>query len=89
MKREWPDWRPPEEMLQRRPDLPHFMTGGPDNPLGARALYLGSSLYRIHGSNEPETIGQAVSSGCFRLTNEDVIDLYNRVPVGATVIVQR
>jgi lipoprotein-anchoring transpeptidase ErfK/SrfK len=87
-KREWPDWTPPEQMLRRRPDLPRFVPGGPDNPLGARALYLGSSLYRIHGSNEPETIGQAVSSGCFRLTNEDVIDLYNRVPVGATVIVQ-
>ena len=88
-KREWPDWTPPEQMLQRRPDLPRHMPGGPDNPLGARALYLGSSLYRIHGSNEPETIGQAVSSGCFRLTNEDVIDLYNRVQVGATVIVQQ
>jgi lipoprotein-anchoring transpeptidase ErfK/SrfK len=88
-KREWPDWTPPEQMLRRRPDLPRFMPGGPDNPLGARALYLGSSLYRIHGSNEPETIGQAVSSGCFRLTNADVIDLYNRVPVGATVIVQQ
>ena len=88
-KREWPDWTPPAQMLKRRPDLPRHMRGGPDNPLGARALYLGSSLYRIHGSNEPETIGQAVSSGCFRLTNEDVIDLYNRVRVGATVIVQR
>ena len=87
-KREWPDWTPPSQMLRRRPDLPRHMAGGPDNPLGARALYLGSSLYRIHGSNEPETIGQAVSSGCFRLTNEDVIDLYGRVPVGATVIVQ-
>ena len=87
-KREWPDWTPPTQMLRRRPDLPRHMAGGPDNPLGARALYLGSSLYRIHGSNEPETIGQAVSSGCFRLTNEDVIDLYARVPVGATVIVQ-
>ena len=76
-------------MRRRQPGLPRHMPGGPDNPLGARALYLGSSLYRIHGSNEPETIGQAVSSGCFRLTNEDVIDLYNRVPVGATVIVQR
>ena len=75
-------------MLTRRPDLPHHMTGGPENPLGARALYLGSSLYRIHGSNEPETIGQAVSSGCFRLTNDDVIDLYARVQIGATVIVQ-
>jgi lipoprotein-anchoring transpeptidase ErfK/SrfK len=88
-KREWPDWTPPEQMLRRRPDLPRHMAGGPDNPLGARALYLGSSLYRIHGSNEPETIGQAVSSGCFRLTNADVIDLYGRVPVGATVIVQQ
>ena len=88
-KREWPDWTPPEQMLRRQPGLPRHMPGGPDNPLGARALYLGSSLYRIHGSNEPETIGQAVSSGCFRLTNDDVIDLYNRVPVGATVIVQR
>ena len=88
-KREWPDWTPPEQMLRRRPDLPQHMAGGPDNPLGARALYLGSSLYRIHGSNEPETIGQAVSSGCFRLTNADVIDLYDRVPLGATVIVQQ
>ena len=88
-KREWPDWTPPPQMLKRRPDLPRYMPGGPDNPLGARAMYLGSSLYRIHGSNEPETIGQAVSSGCFRLTNEDVIDLYNRVRVGAKVIVQR
>jgi len=87
-KREWPDWTPPAQMLRRRPDLPRHMAGGPDNPLGARALYLGSSLYRIHGSNEPETIGQAVSSGCFRLTNADVIDLYERVQVGATVIVQ-
>jgi lipoprotein-anchoring transpeptidase ErfK/SrfK len=76
-------------MLRRRPDLPRHMAGGPDNPLGARAMYLGSTLYRIHGSNEPETIGQAVSSGCFRLTNEDVIDLYNRVQVGTTVIVQQ
>jgi lipoprotein-anchoring transpeptidase ErfK/SrfK len=88
-KREWPDWTPPAQMIRRRPDLPRHMPGGPDNPLGARAMYLGSSLYRIHGSNEPETIGQAVSSGCFRLTNEDVIDLYNRVQVGATVIVQQ
>jgi lipoprotein-anchoring transpeptidase ErfK/SrfK len=87
-KREWPSWTPPAQMLRRRPDLPRHMAGGPDNPLGARALYLGSSLYRIHGSNEPETIGQAVSSGCFRLTNDDVIDLYARVQVGATVIVQ-
>jgi lipoprotein-anchoring transpeptidase ErfK/SrfK len=88
-KREWPSWTPPEQMLRRRPDLPRFMPGGEDNPLGARALYLGSSLYRIHGSNEPETIGQAVSSGCFRMTNADVIDLYNRVKIGTTVIVQR
>ena len=86
-KREWPDWRPPAEMLQRRPDLPRYMAGGPDNPLGARAMYLGGSLYRIHGSNEPETIGQAVSSGCIRMTNEDVVDLYNRVKVGTRVVV--
>jgi lipoprotein-anchoring transpeptidase ErfK/SrfK len=84
-KREWPDWRPPEQMLKRQPDLPRYMKGGPDNPLGARAIYLGSTLYRIHGSNEPETIGEAVSSGCFRMTNEDVIDLYERVKVGALV----
>jgi lipoprotein-anchoring transpeptidase ErfK/SrfK len=76
-------------MLKRRPDLPRFMEGGEDNPLGARAMYLGSSLYRIHGSNEPNTIGQAVSSGCIRMTNEDVQDLYERVPVGATVVVLR
>ena len=88
-KREWPSWTPPEQMLQRRPDLPRFMPGGPDNPLGARALYLGSTLYRIHGSNEPETIGQAVSSGCFRMTNADVVDLYNRVRVGTKVVVQQ
>jgi lipoprotein-anchoring transpeptidase ErfK/SrfK len=87
MKREWPDWRPPADMLKRKPDLPHFMTGGPENPLGARALYLGSSLYRIHGSNEPWTIGTQVSSGCIRMRNEDVIDLYDRVPVGAKVMV--
>jgi lipoprotein-anchoring transpeptidase ErfK/SrfK len=87
-KREWPGWTPPSQMLRRRPDLPRHMEGGIDNPLGARALYLGSTLYRIHGSNEPETIGTAVSSGCFRMTNEDVIDLYDRVRVGATVIVK-
>ncbi len=87
MKREWPDWTPPAEMLQRRPDLPRHMEGGPENPLGARAMYLGSSLYRIHGSNEPWTIGTAVSSGCIRMRNEDVIDLYGRVKVGAKVIV--
>jgi lipoprotein-anchoring transpeptidase ErfK/SrfK len=86
-KSEWPDWTPPEEMLLRRPDLPRHMAGGPENPLGARALYLGSSLYRIHGTNEPSTIGHNVSSGCIRMMNEDVIDLYDRVPVGATVIV--
>jgi lipoprotein-anchoring transpeptidase ErfK/SrfK len=86
-KREWPDWRPPDEMLARRPDLPHFMPGGPDNPLGARALYLGSTLYRIHGSNEPWSIGTQVSSGCIRLRNDDIIDLYGRVKVGAKVIV--
>jgi lipoprotein-anchoring transpeptidase ErfK/SrfK len=84
-KKEWPSWHPPAEMRQRRPDLPEMMEGGPENPLGARALYLGSTLYRIHGSNEPWTIGQAVSSGCFRMTNDDVEDLYERVPVGATV----
>ena len=88
-KKEWPSWTPPADMLRRRPDLPRHMAGGIDNPLGARAMYLGSSLYRIHGSNEPETIGQAVSSGCFRMTNEDVVDLYDRVQVGATVIVQQ
>lgn len=87
-KKEWPAWTPPKQMLARRPDLPRHMEGGPENPLGARAMYLGSTLYRIHGSNEPETIGQAVSSGCFRLVNDDVIDLYNRVSVGATVYVK-
>jgi lipoprotein-anchoring transpeptidase ErfK/SrfK len=87
-KKEWPDWTPPSQMLRRRPDLPRHMKGGEDNPLGARAMYLGSTLYRIHGSNEPETIGQAVSSGCFRMTNADVVDLYDRVRVGATVIVK-
>ena len=87
-KREWPDWTPPPQMLKRRPDLPRHMEGGIENPLGARAMYLGGTLYRIHGSNEPETIGEAVSSGCFRLTNDDVVDLYNRVRIGATVIVR-
>jgi lipoprotein-anchoring transpeptidase ErfK/SrfK len=86
-KREWPDWHPPQEMLKRQPQLPDFMPGGPDNPLGARALYLGSTLYRIHGSNEPWTIGRAVSSGCIRMRNQDVIDLYDRVGVGAKVVV--
>jgi lipoprotein-anchoring transpeptidase ErfK/SrfK len=86
-KREWPDWTPPAEMLVRRPDLPRHMEGGPENPLGARAMYLGSSLYRIHGSNEPWTIGTNVSSGCIRMRNQDVIDLYGRVNVGTRVIV--
>jgi lipoprotein-anchoring transpeptidase ErfK/SrfK len=86
-KREWPDWTPPAEMLARRPDLPRHMEGGPENPLGARAMYLGSSLYRIHGSNEPWTIGTNVSSGCIRMRNEDVIDLYGRVNVGTRVVV--
>ena len=86
-KAEWPDWRPPPEMLKRRPDLPRHMAGGPENPMGARGLYLGSSLYRIHGTNEPHTIGQAVSSGCIRMRNEDVTDLYERVRVGTKVIV--
>ncbi|MFD6317149.1 L,D-transpeptidase [Methylorubrum populi] len=84
-KREWPDWTPPAEMLRRRPDLPRHMAGGPENPLGARAMYLGTSLYRIHGTNEPHTIGQNVSSGCIRMMNEDVIDLYERTPVGTRV----
>ena len=87
-KREWPSWTPPPEMLKRRPDLPRHMVGGRDNPLGARAIYLGDSLYRIHGTNEYDTIGTGVSSGCFRMTNDDVVDLYNRVRLGATVIVQ-
>ncbi len=86
-KAEWPDWVPPKEMLARQPHLPRHMAGGPDNPLGARALYLGSSLYRIHGSNEPWTIGTAVSSGCIRMRNDDVIDLYGRVKVGTRVVV--
>jgi lipoprotein-anchoring transpeptidase ErfK/SrfK len=88
-KKEWPGWTPPPQMLRRRPDLPRHMKGGIDNPLGARALYLGSSLYRIHGSNEPDTIGAAVSSGCIRMTNNDVIDLYGRVKVGTKVTVVR
>jgi lipoprotein-anchoring transpeptidase ErfK/SrfK len=86
-KAEWPGWTPPPEMMLRRPDLPEHMDGGPANPLGARALYLGSSMYRIHGTNEPSTIGTNVSSGCIRMMNQDVIDLYNRVPVGTKVIV--
>ncbi|WP_291388336.1 L,D-transpeptidase [Devosia sp.] len=86
-KAEWPDWTPPAAMRKRVPDLPAHMKGGPQNPLGARALYIGSTLYRIHGTSEPWTIGQAVSSGCIRLTNEDVIDLYERAQVGALVVV--
>jgi lipoprotein-anchoring transpeptidase ErfK/SrfK len=87
LKREWPDWRPPTAMLRRRPDLPRYMRGGVANPLGARAMYIGDTEYRIHGSNEPGTIGTAVSSGCIRLTNADVVDLYKRVKVGAKVVV--
>ncbi|MDO9411243.1 MAG: L,D-transpeptidase [Pseudolabrys sp.] len=86
-KAEWPNWYPPAEMIARQPYLPRMTMGGPGNPLGARALYLGSSVYRIHGTNDPSTIGQNVSSGCIRLTNEDVTDLYERVKVGAKVIV--
>jgi len=86
-KKEWPDWVPPKEMLERQPYLPHILAGGPNNPLGARAMYLGSTLYRIHGSNEPWTIGHNVSSGCIRMRNADVIDLYERVKVGSKVIV--
>jgi lipoprotein-anchoring transpeptidase ErfK/SrfK len=86
-KAEWPDWTPPPEMIHRQPYLPRFVAGGPSNPLGARAMYLSGSMYRIHGTNAPETIGEHVSSGCIRLVNEDVIDLYNRVHVGAKVVV--
>ena len=86
-KAEWPDWTPPPEMIARQPYLPRFMAGGATNPLGARAMYLGSTIYRIHGTNAPSTIGQRVSSGCIRLTNEDVADLYSRVNVGTKVIV--
>ena len=86
-KAEWPGWTPPAQMRKRVPDLPAYMPGGPDNPLGARALYIGSTLYRVHGTSEPWSIGQAVSSGCIRLTNEDVADLYDRVQVGATIVV--
>ncbi len=88
-KAEWPDWTPPPEMIARQPYLPRFMAGGPGNPMGARALYLGHTVYRIHGTNQPQTIGSAVSSGCFRLVNADVIDLYNRIPVGTKVIVRQ
>jgi lipoprotein-anchoring transpeptidase ErfK/SrfK len=86
-KAEWPDWHPPAEMVARQPYLPRFMAGGPGNPLGARAMYLGSSVYRIHGTNDPSTIGKFVSSGCIRLTNEDVSDLFSRVDVGTRVVV--
>ena len=88
-KQEWPDWRVPSEMVGRQPYLPRFVAGGPGNPLGARALYLGHTVFRIHGTNQPETIGHAVSSGCFRLDNADVIDLYDRVQVGAKVVVRQ
>jgi len=88
LKREWPDWVPPTEMIARQPYLPRWMAGGPGNPLGARAMNIGTTVYRIHGTNAPQTIGQAVSSGCFRLVNDDVIDLYARVPVGTKVMVQ-
>jgi lipoprotein-anchoring transpeptidase ErfK/SrfK len=87
LKREWPDWVPPPEMIERQPYLPRWMAGGKGNPLGARAMNLGATVYRIHGTNAPETIGHAVSSGCFRLVNDDVIDLYSRVPVGTKVVV--
>ena len=87
-KAEWPDWTPPPEMIARQPYLPRFMAGGPGNPMGARALYLGATIYRIHGTNQPQTIGSAVSSGCFRLVNDDVADLYARVPVGTKVVVR-
>ena len=87
-KAEWPDWTPPPEMIARQPYLPRWMAGGPGNPMGARALYLGGTVYRIHGTNAPETIGHAVSSGCFRLINADIEDLYERVKVGAKVVVR-
>jgi len=88
-KAEWPDWTPPPEMIARQPYLPRFMAGGPGNPMGARAMYLGTTVYRIHGTNRPDTIGTAVSSGCFRLVNRDVADLYERVPVGTKVIIRQ
>lgn len=87
-KAEWPGWTPPPAMRKRVPDLPAYMPGGPDNPLGARALYIGSTLYRVHGTSEPWSIGQAVSSGCIRLTNDDITDLYDRVQVGALIVVK-
>ena len=88
-KKEWPDWTPPPEMIERQPYLPRFMAGGPGNPLGARAMYLGATVYRIHGTNQPWTIGTKISSGCFRLVNADVTDLYDRVPVGTKVIIRQ
>jgi lipoprotein-anchoring transpeptidase ErfK/SrfK len=88
-KAEWPDWTPPQEMIERQPYLPRWMAGGEGNPLGARALYLGSTVYRIHGTNAPETIGQRVSSGCIRMLNADVMDLYSRVNVGTRIVVLR
>ena len=88
-KAEWPAWTPPPEMIQRQPYLPRHMAGGPGNPLGARAMYLGGTVYRIHGTNQPQTIGSAVSSGCFRLVNADVTDLYERIPVGTKVIIRQ
>ncbi|EJW09771.1 ErfK/YbiS/YcfS/YnhG [Rhodovulum sp. PH10] len=88
-KAEWPDWTPPAEMIARQPYLPRFMAGGPGNPMGARALYIGGTVYRIHGTNQPQTIGHAVSSGCFRLVNHDIIDLYDRIPVGTRVVVRQ
>ncbi len=88
-KAEWPDWTPPPEMIKRQPYLPRFMAGGPGNPLGARAMYLGATDYRIHGTNQPETIGQSISSGCFRLANGDVVDLFDRAEVGTKVIIQQ
>jgi lipoprotein-anchoring transpeptidase ErfK/SrfK len=88
-KAEWPDWTPPPEMIKRQPYLPRFMAGGPGNPLGARAMYLGTTVYRIHGTNQPDTIGKAVSSGCFGMVNADIIDLYDRVPVGTKVVVKQ
>ncbi len=88
-KQEWPDWRPPPEMIERQPYLPRFMAGGPGNPLGPRAMYLGKTVYRIHGTNQPQTIGHAVSSGCFRLVDDDIVDLYGRVPVGTKVVIKQ
>ena len=88
-KAEWPDWTPPPEMIARQPYLPRFMAGGPGNPMGARALYISGTVYRIHGTNAPQTIGTAVSSGCFRLTNPELIDLYERVPIGTKVVVRQ